>query len=181
MKIHARVLRNDPILVDRAANYFGSPAQMFMIRARIRTNGTLTLTEESLTFEQHDSGAFLEIPIEEIQQLGMGRWHEGMATFVPVLKIIYRGNLVFGVHVADPDRWIEAIEAVASRRSLPFLTASERNPQTVFRLSRMVIIGFVLLLVLSMALPMFFSWMHGQTIRQSGAPLPQSLQTGANP
>ena len=114
MRFQARAINDEPILVDRAASYFGTAGQVFTIRAKIRANGTLTLTEGKLVFDQSESNTFIEIPIHDIDQLGMGRWHEGTASFVPVLKITYQGNLVFGVHVANPERWIEAIEGVAS-------------------------------------------------------------------
>jgi hypothetical protein len=176
MRFQARAIKNEPILVDRAASYFGTAGQVFMIRAKIRANGTLTLTDEKLVFEQSDSGTFIEIPLQDIHRLGMGRWHEGTATFVPVLKITYQGNLVFGVHVAHPERWVEAIEEVAVRQNLPSLTEPRRDPRTVFRLSRILIAGFMILLILSMALPMLFSWMQNNTMRGQLDPSSESLE-----
>jgi hypothetical protein len=164
MRFQARTITDEPILVDRAASYFGTAGQVFTIRAKIRANGMLTLTEGELIFEQSESSASLEIPIDEIHRLGMGRWHEGTASFVPVLKITYQGNLVFGVHVAHPERWIEAIEGVAARQNLPSLTDSRREQRTVFRLSRILIAGFMLLLILSVALPMLFSRMQNSAM-----------------
>ncbi len=176
MRFQARAIKNEPILVDRAASYFGTAGQVFMIRAKIRANGTLTLTDEKLVFEQGESGTFIEIPLQDIQRLGMGRWHEGTATFVPVLKITYQGNLVFGVHVAHPERWVEAIEEVAVRQNLPSLTKPRRDPRTVFRLSRILIAGFMILLVLSMALPMLFSWMQGNAMSDQLDPSSEGLE-----
>lgn len=176
MRFQARAIKDEPILVDRAASYFGTAGQVFLIRAKIRANGTLTLTDEKLVFEQSESSTFIEIPIQDIHRLGMGRWHEGTATFVPVLKVTYQGNLVFGVHVAHPERWIEAIEGVAVRQNLPPLTRPQRDPQTIFRLSRIIIAGFMILLILSTALPMLFSWMQDNAMSDQLDPSSEGLE-----
>ena len=55
-------------------------------------------------FEPQDTRPVVDIPLAEIKSLGMGRWHEPTGTFVPVLKVRYRNNLVFGVHVSHPER-----------------------------------------------------------------------------
>jgi len=176
MRFQARAIKDEPILVDRAASYFGTAGQVFTIRAKIRSNGTLTLTEGKLIFDQSGSGTFIEIPIHDIHRLGMGRWHEGTASFVPVLKITYQGNLVFGVHVAHPERWIEAIEGVATRQDLPSLTRRRRDPRTIFRLSRLLIAGFVILLILTMAIPMLFSWIQNGAMRDQLDPSSENLE-----
>ena len=167
MRIHARAVKDEPILVDRAANYFGTAGQVFSIRAKIRSNGTLTLTDAKLTFEQNDSDVYIEIPTREILRLGMGQWHEGLATFIPVLKITYSGNLVFGVHVAHPERWIEAIEEAAARRDLPSLIRPERNRQAIAKLARIVIVGFITLLIVSLA--------FNALLRQSQPPMENEI------
>ena len=56
MRFQARTITDEPILVDRAASYFGTAGQVFTIRAKIRAKGTLTLTEGKLIFEQSESG-----------------------------------------------------------------------------------------------------------------------------
>lgn len=152
MRIHARAIKDEPILVDRAANYFGASGQVFSIRAKIRSNGILTLTDTKLIFEQSDSDAYFEIPIREISRLGMGRWHEGLATFIPVLKVTYQGNLVFGVHVANPERWIEAIEAAAARQNLPSLLGPEKPARVRTKPARIVIVGAVAMVIVSLVL-----------------------------
>ena len=169
MKITARALRDDPILVDRAAHYFGTAGQAFLIRATIRADGTLTLTEDALTFSC-GSEPDLTIPIQEIQRLGMGRWHEGTGTFVPVLKITYRGNLILGVQVSHPERWIEAIEGLVKSRHLPALKGPERPAFSLFRHSRVFVVALLLLALLFTALPAFFAWMQRTTVQEQMEP-----------
>lgn len=181
MRIQAHSIREEPILTERATSYFDRAGQAFMIRARIRTNGTLTLTESTLVFDRGDLAGPLEIPVESIQRLGMGRWHEGMGSFVPVLKITYLGNLVFGVHVANPDRWIQAIESLARQRHLP-LAESERGPRLLFRRSRVLVAAFLLLVGVCMALPSLFSWMHATVLSEhAAAPPAPARPTGTAP
>lgn len=175
MKLTARVLKDEPILVDRAAHYFGTAGQAFLIRATIRADGTLTLTEEALTFSCEPAPDIV-IPVHEIQRLGMGRWHEGTGTFVPVLKITYRGNLILGVQVAHPERWIEAIEGLVTSRRLPALKGPERPVFSMVRHTRIFVAGILLLAFFFTALPAFFAWVQKTTIQeQEQADPPQNL------
>jgi len=181
MSIQAHPVREEPILSERAASYFDRAGQAFMVRGRIRANGTLTLTESNLVFDRGDLAGPLEIPVETIQRLGMGRWHEGLGSFVPVLKITYQGNLVFGVHVADPERWIRALEDLARRRNLPLLEA-ERRPRLLFRKSRLLLAAFLLLVGICMALPALFSWMHATVLsEQAAVPAAPARSSGIAP
>lgn len=169
MKLTARALKDEPILVDRAAHYFGTAGQAFLIRATIRADGTLTLTEDALTFSCAPEPD-LVIPVHEIQRLGMGRWHEGTGTFVPVLKITYRGNLILGVQVPHPERWIEAIEGLVTSRHLPALKGPERPGFSLIRHSRAIVVGILLLAFLVTALPAFFAWMQRTTVQEQMEP-----------
>jgi len=181
MSIQAHPVREEPILVERAASYFDRAGQSLMIRSRIRANGTLSLTETALIFDRGDLAGPIEIPVDAIQHLGMGRWHEGMGSFVPVLKITYHRNLVFGVHVANPDTWIQAIESLAQRRNLPLLE-SDRGPRLLFRKSQLLLAAFLLLVGIAMALPALFSWMHATVLsEQSAAPEAPASRSGTAP
>jgi hypothetical protein len=175
MKIPARVLKDEPILIDRAAHCFGTGGQAFMVRARIRAKGILTLTEETLTFTPGGHDRDIEIPVHEIQRLGMGRWHEGTANFIPVLKITYRSNLILGVQVAHPERWIEAIEGLIARRNLPALKGPERVGFSPLRHSRVVLVVLLVLALLATALPAFLTWVHKTSIRNQGGEPSQNL------
>lgn len=168
MKLTARALKDEPILVDRAAHYFGSAGRVFPIRAAIRADGILTLTGDAIIFSRGNEPD-VEIPIAEIQRLGMGRWHEGTGTFVPVLKITYRGNLILGVQVSRPERWIEAIEDLVRSHRLPALKGPDRAAFSPLRHSRIVIIGLLVLGLLFAALPAFFTWVQRSTVQEQGA------------
>jgi hypothetical protein len=174
MKLPARAFKDEPILVDRAAHYFGIAGRAFALRATIRADGTLTLTEDALIFSR-GAEPDVEIPIAEIQRLGMGRWHEGTGTFVPVLKITYRGNLILGVQVARPERWIEAIEGLVRSHRLPALKGPDRAGFSPLRHSRIVIIGLLVLGLLFTALPAFFAWVQKSTLQEQGAEPPRDL------
>jgi len=145
-----------PILIERAADYFGNAGQVFVIRAQLPTNGTLTLTEDHLVFEPEDARPTVEIPLMEIKSLGMGRWHEPTGTFVPVLKIRYRRNLVFGVHVSHPERWIEAVESLAALKHYSGLRTT-RVPHRLPRGLRLLVAAVLILVIMASALPAFLT------------------------
>lgn len=181
MKGQLQALRRDPILVDRAARTFGSFREAFAIRSRIRGHGSLSLYEDRLVFERTgEDPSRIEIPLADIQRIGLGRWHRGQTDFVAVLKITYSGNLVFGVHVHQPERWVSAIEACASGAgAIPTVDARSLHPIN-FRYSRGLIIGFLLVaLLISIALPLFFVWMESRAERDAlpgdDAPAPLAL------
>jgi len=156
MKASAEHSSNGPILVERAADYFGNAGQVFVIRAQLPANGTLILTEDRLVFEPQDARSTVEIPLIEIKSLGMGRWHEPTGTFVPVLKVRYRRNLVFGVHVSHPERWIEAVELLAARNHYPGLRA-EAPTHRLPRGLRLLVAAVLILVILASALPAFLT------------------------
>ena len=156
MKATAQTPSSAPILVERAADYFGNAGQVFVIRAQLPANGTLILTEDRLVFEPQDARSVVEIPLVEIKSLGMGRWHEPTGTFVPVLKVRYRSNLVFGVHVSHPERWIEAVELVAARNHYPALRAAA-PPHRLPRGLRLLVAAVLILVILASALPAFLT------------------------
>ena len=156
MKASAQTPSSAPILVERAADYFGNAGQVFVIRAQLPANGILILTEDRLLFEPEDTRSVVEIPLAEIKSLGMGRWHEPTGTFVPVLKIRYRRNLVFGVHVSHPERWIEAVEALAVRNNYSALSTgapAHRLPRGL----RLLVAAVLILVILASALPAFLT------------------------
>ena len=176
MKHPAETVPNEPILVDRAANYFGTEGAGFHLRSSLRGNGVLTLTEDRLVFDQYLTGTRIEIPLERISRLGVGLWHRFRASGVPVLKITYDQNLVFGVAVAHPERWITAIESLGKRRGRVPLVESRTLPLGTLRRFRLIL-GVVLLflLFLSVLLPLLLSWVHNRSvheIRMDGAALP---------
>ena len=144
-----------PILVERAADYFGNAGQVFVIRAQLPANGTLTLTPDRLIFEPESPGHAVEIPVAEIRSLGMGRWHEPTGSFVPVLKVRYRQNLIFGVHVSHPERWIEAVESVAAH--LQSAGLAPRYPRRLSRGLRLLVTAVLILVLFASAFPAFLT------------------------
>ena len=145
-----------PILVERAADYFGNAGQVFVIRAQLPANGTLTLTRDRLIFEPESRAHAVEIPVTEIRSLGMGRWHEPSGSFVPVLKVRYRRNLIFGVHVSHPERWIEAVESVAAELQSSEL-ALPRYPRRLSRGLRLLVAAVLILVLFASAFPAFLT------------------------
>jgi methylmalonyl-CoA epimerase len=133
MKLSPRERREEPLLVDRAADYFGSAGRVCVVRPALRTDGSLVLTEDRLIFSEHELGTTVEIPLAEIRNIGMGRWHEPTGSFLPVLKITYQENLILGVHVSRPDRWAAAIEDLIAQGRLPRLRGNPRRAQLVPR------------------------------------------------
>jgi hypothetical protein len=174
-RIHARALQDDALLSDRAASYFGGAGQTFLVRAKLRASGTLTLTEDRLTYEPDASQGRVEIPIETMCRIGMGSWHEGSGSYVPVLKITHRKNLVFGVQVAHPERWIEAIEGVAARHHIEIAPMPDFTPSLVFRRPRILVALFLLLVLIVSAVPQFFMWVG--PVRPA---VPSTLPAGAS-
>lgn len=170
MKISAPTLSDVTLLEDRAASCFGIAGQGFLIGSRAGAAGSLVLTEEALVFSYGEEGSVIDIPVHEIHRLGMGRWHEGTGSFVPVLKITYRSNLILAVQVAHPEKWVEAIENLAMRKHLPPLGKDRPRTITTLRTSRMVIGGILIVALLSTVLPAFFTWMHRSTLRERNAP-----------
>ncbi len=156
MKATLETTSNPPILVERAADYFGNAGQVFVIRAQLPANGTLILTEDRLVFEPENNRSVVEIPLAEIRSLGMGRWHEPTGTFVPVLKVRYRSNLVFGVHVSHPERWIEAVESLAERNHYHTLRAVP-PPHRLPRSLRLLVAAMLILVILASAFPAFLT------------------------
>ena len=156
MKATAQTTPNPPILIERAADYFGNAGQVFVIRAQLPANGTLILTEDRLVFEPEDTRSVVEIPLGEIRSLGMGRWHEPTGTFVPVLKVRYRRNLVFGVHVSHPERWIEAVESLAVRHHYSGLRTAT-PPNRLPRGLRLLVAAVLILVLMASAFPAFLT------------------------
>jgi hypothetical protein len=92
----------------------------------------------------------------EIKSLGMGRWHEPTGTFVPVLKVRYRRNLVFGVHVSHPERRIEAVESLAALKHYPGLRATRPSHRLPLGL-RLLVAAVLILVITASALPAFLT------------------------
>jgi hypothetical protein len=167
MKNHAEPLGGAPILQDRGANYFGTEGAGFSLRAHLRGNGVLTLFDDRLVFDQYLTGTHIEFPLEEISRLGVGLWHQFKSAGVPVLKVTYRGNLVFGVAVAHPERWIDAIETLSSGRGHVPVVEERSVPAPVLRRFRvMAALILVLVLLLTVVLPLLLSWVHRQGVRE---------------
>jgi len=167
MNDQAKPLDNEPILQDRGANYFGTEGAGFNLRAHLRGNGVLALFADRLVFSQYLTGTHIEIPLHEISRLSVGLWHQFSTKGAPVLKVTYRGNLVFGVVVSDPERWIETIDGISGRsghrpvverRSVPI------NEVRSFRLIAALIL--VVALLLTVVLPLFLSWVHRQGVQE---------------
>lgn len=111
----------EPRLVDAAASCFESAGRALFRRSASRPGGTLALYRDRLEFSRDRTGVPVVIPLAEIRHLGMGRWHEPTGTFLPVLNVTYRGNLVLAIRVEQPQRWMEAIEDLAREGLLPSL------------------------------------------------------------
>ena len=158
MRNPARAVKDGSILADRAASYFGGAGRTFLLRAQLRASGTLTLTDDRLTYEADSPAERVEIPITDVCRLGMGRWHEGTGSYVPVLKVTYRKNLVFGVQVSRPERWLEAIEQVAARHHVTIASMPDPSPSLVFRRPRLLVALFLLLVLIVSAVPQLFLW-----------------------
>ena len=155
MKTPARKLATEPILIDRNALAFGT-------WGKGGGAGMLILTEQAVVFDQ--SGSHLEIPVDSIDRLGVGLWHGLQTRGVPVLKITYAGNLVFGVAVAHPESWIRAIEQLTARSQRQPAVDRRYVPKSEVRRFRFVTGAFlVLVLVLTVALPLLFSWMSAKS------------------
>ena len=173
MKLPAREPHEEPILVDRAADYFGSPGRVYALRAALRTDGSLALTEDRLIFTEHETGTTVEIPLTEIRNIGMGRWHEPTGTFLPVLKITYRENLILGIHISRPDRWARAFEDLVARGRLPGLREGPKRSRTVPRGFRLLVAGMLVLALVLGALPQAISRLASRSsARLAGSPAP---------
>jgi hypothetical protein len=176
MKSSAEVLRSEPILVDRTAHTFGTEGERF----RVRSNGVLTLFEDHVLFEHVLTGTRIVIPITDVEGISIGVRHR-RHKLEHLLKITYRGNLLFAVAVARPQSWLNALESLTARQgrsphvdhSLP---VAERMPRIK------VLIGFALIfvLILTVVLPLLFSWVHLKTVRQSRPETPATQPTGTS-
>ncbi len=167
MKNQARPLSGEPILQDRRANYFGTEGAGFNLRAHLRGNGVLALFEDRLVFDQYLTKTHIEIPLEEISRLSVGLWHLLKSQGVPVLKVTYRGNLVFGVAVSHPERWIETIESLSGRRGHSPIIEKRSIPVREIRGFRVVAaVILIVALLLMVVLPLFLGWVHRQGVRE---------------
>lgn len=147
----------EAILADDAASYFGPAGRVFVIRGALPPQGRLHLTEETLHYLDA-AGGCREIPLSGICGIGMGRWHEPSGSFLPVLKIVYDGNLVFGVHVAHPERWMAAFETLAAGGRMPGLDRGRNRPRRAARRSIRLLVAALLVAVLVLgALPQALS------------------------
>jgi hypothetical protein len=167
MNDQAESVSSEPILKDRGANYFGTEGAGFNLRAHLRGNGTLALYADRLVFDQYLTGTHIEIPLHEISRLSVGLWHQLATKGVPVLKVTYRGNLVFGVAVAHPERWIEAMENQSRQRGHQPLVEHRNVSLREIRGFRVVAaLILILALLLTVALPLFLSWVNRQGVRE---------------
>ena len=176
MKQNAQTIKTEPILVDRGANYFGTAGAGFHLKANLRGNGCLALTEEALTFDPYGTGGRIEIPVAEIEELGVGLWHRMKTRGVPVLKVTHHRNLVFGVVVADPTAWIDAIHLLTAGRSR---VQRRRVPREEIRRFRLIVTAFlVLILFLTVVLPLLYTWVSSQALREVAPSSGRSSRTG---
>jgi hypothetical protein len=74
-----------------------------------------------------------------------------------VLKITYRENLIFGVHVSSPDRWAAVIEDLIAQGRLPRLRGNPKRAQVIPRGFRLVVAALLVLALVLGALPQAIS------------------------
>lgn len=174
MRLGAGAYRGEPILVDRART-FGS----FGPGSRARAHGTLVLTEDALRFHPHDGEGVVEIPLEAIRHVGIASPPRGGGERIPMLRVTYSGNLLFGAAVERPDRWINAIRALTGRGDAAHLAAPprvSRKEMRGFRLFAAVVL--LVAILLGVALPLLFSRLHGRTPGEPESPAPQAEAVG---
>ncbi len=176
MKSSAEVLRSEPILVDRTAYTFGTEEERF----RVRSHGVLTLFEDHVLFEHVLTGTRIEIPIVEVESISIGvrrRKHKSEH----LLKITYRGNLLFAVAVARPESWVNTIETLSTRQGRPpRVDRSLPLREVVPRLRMLVGFALIFVLVLTVIVPLFFSWVHLKAGRETRPEAPATQPTGTS-
>jgi hypothetical protein len=95
--------------------------------------------------------------------------------------VVYRGNLVLGLALGEPERWVNAIRALTGHR--PATTARPEPPiVSGFEIRRFrVVAGLILLLIvlMSTALPLFFTWMQSRVNKAPEAGAQSSAVLGA--
>jgi hypothetical protein len=177
MKERARTPSPEPILQDGAASSFGIEGAGLSVKSFRRGNGTLTLTGDALIFDPHVPGARIEVPLDTIERLTVGYWHQYRSSVAPVLKVTYRRNLVLGIVVNRPERWINAIRALRDREGQAVRVDPYTSSRTESRHIRILLSGLILFLFLvGVILPVFFSRVRHETLRNAvPRPEPQAL------
>jgi len=122
-----------------------------------RGRGTLTLGDAALVFEPAEGGKRLEIALNEISEIGV--------TVRPpqsrVLVVTYRKNLVLGLTLEDPETWANAIQVLTGIKcQSPAAGAAQLTRFEVRRFRLAVALILLVVVVLSTAVPVFFTWMH---------------------
>jgi hypothetical protein len=157
MKTTAGALHPEPILVDDAHSFgvgVWEPGK--------RGKGVLYLTGEALIFVPAGRGTALEIPLGEITGLGTAA-RNGAPAARNVLRITYSGNLVLGLAVEEPQRWVNAIDALTRGRGQKTILDKPLVTRLEMHRFRVVVAMILLLLVLvSTALPLFFTWINAR-------------------
>ncbi len=166
MRGQAADIKSVPILVDRRASTFGSLGAALRLRPGFRETGVLTLYEDRLVYEPA-AGERVAIAMEEVERLGVGLWQGIRTRGVPVLKITYRKNLMFGVVVARPDRWINAVDTLTAGRPRPPSIDQRAVPRNEVRTFRVAVASILLLVILlGVVLPILFTRFHDRTVRE---------------
>lgn len=152
MRARARVSDAAPVLVERARTFGG-------FGPRGSRPGMLALTPERLMFTPADGGAVVEIPLDAVDRAVSGFSYGGPAEGRTVLKITYRKNLLFGVAVERPDRWVNAIETFSRERGhRPAVERAAIGREDSRRFRVVAVLMVLLVLLLGILLPLFFSW-----------------------
>ncbi len=169
MKSEAEVLGSEPLLTDRSAHTFGTDGERF----NVRSNGVLTLTGDRLLFEHALTGVRVEIPVAEIESVSLGVWHRRPRRPENLLRILYRGNLLFAVAVARPQAWLNAIEhlTLPPDRRTPVVRRAPVHRE-IPRVRLIVVLVLLFVALLTVVLPLFFTWMHTRTVREVGGEAP---------
>ena len=164
----------------------GSSAKNVLLEERVETPlfqfrgrhaGTLTLTSDGLSFAP-DRGEVLQVPLEEIEWVDEGPRRPFPSPGARTLRITYAQNIVFAVHVEDPQQWMEAINTLSPQEVLqpPIDPVTGKEPRSF----RVIIVLMLLLVILAtVAVPLFLSWTQTRQNQPLEPPLPQT-QLGAS-
>ncbi|NNF07925.1 MAG: hypothetical protein HKN21_14270 [Candidatus Eisenbacteria bacterium] len=167
-------LAPNPVILEAEAHSFG----VGVWEPGKRGKGKLTLSTETLRFVP-ERGNPVEILLGDIDTLSQTSRHSPRAN--SVLRVTYQGNLVLGLTVEDAETWINAIQALSG----PKMEKPQPKPNPVasrFEIQRFrLVVGMFLLLIvlMSTALPLFFTWMQARVNTPADTTIHEPVPTGA--
>jgi hypothetical protein len=175
MSNQVKALYHEPILMDRAAGAFGAGARG--LGGALHEGALLTLTESALLFEDLGGCGAVEIPLAEIEELAVSAWRRPDGRTLQVLRVTHHENLILAVAVAEPSRWIAAIDALAPPKPQQLRVDARHSGPAASRGLRVAVGStLILMLLLSVILPLVFSWMHERASRATPPPAPAALR-----